>query len=457
MSIVFSACQKDATSPSPALLAIDGVVELQGIGVVTDVAVNLYAAPQDLELEEVLSAYSTVGFSPIAPCLFDPAAAPPLATVNPNASGEFAFDDLNAGSYSVDALLDGFACAAPRWLILPDNSNAGTISLVQPQPVADVQEDVTWLSGQAYRLLGEVLVHQQATLTIQSGALILADADAALIVAGEIQVQADPGDPARFRLTEEAAAAGADWGGIQLEHPVGGCELVGISVAGTSTALRVIGGQADIRESLFLAPNAFAAYFSAEAQGSISHSIVLDGDQGFVADNCSPTFEYNVLLRTAGAGISIKSNSAGEIYANVIQDCQTGIWSDWDTSPLIHYNLIAGGFRGLDAQNGFAAQVLYNHFTGQSQECIYLHVRDCYPQLENNNFIGAPITILHVNGNAGQQADTVLANYNYWDGEDLSGIPDRIIDGHDIGSPDNPIGPVDFDPFRTIPVPEAGP
>ncbi|HEX7344160.1 MAG TPA: right-handed parallel beta-helix repeat-containing protein, partial [bacterium] len=371
--------------------------------------------------------------------------------------GHFAFSDLSPGEYIVDADLQSFACPQPEHLILSDNTDIGTLRLVQPQPLDDIQQDVTWISGNAYLLQDDILVHPQAALSIQDGVLILAQPDAALIVAGEIQILGDPNNPVRFRLTPEAYALGADWDGILLEQPVSICVLSGLSLQGASTALRVVNGQAQVSNALISSPSSFAAYFSAAAQGSVAHSIILEGNQGLVADNCSPAFEYNLMLRTTGAGITVKSYSGSIVHDNVLLDCYTGIWSDWETSPQIHDNLISGGFRGLDAQNGFTAIVEYNEFQNQSQECIYLHVKNCYPLIEWNNFINAPVVILHVNGNAGQQADTVFAPNNYWDGQDAASISDRILDGHDIGSPENPIGPVDYIPFSASPVPGAGP
>ena len=432
-------------------------MEIVGGGPLTNVLVCVYTAPQDDQWLEVQTTYPNLGFSPAAPALFDPVNQQPVSTASPDSHGYFALAGLSAGDYIVNAELQGFACPEPKYLTLSENANIGTLHLVPPQPLADIQQDTGWSAGSVFLLQNDVIVHPQAVLTIQGGVLILASADAALIVAGGIQVLGDPGNPVRFRLTEEAQAAGSVWGGILLEQPVSACELNGISFQGASTALRVLNGQAQISQCLFWASSSFAAYFSANAQGSVAHSVVLEGNQGLVADNCNPVFEYNLVLRTASAGISLKSYSSSSVHDNALLDCQTGIWSDWETSPQIQDNLICGGWRGLDAQNGFTALVQYNEFQDQTQECIYLHVKNCYPQIEWNNFVNAPTVILHVNGNAGLQADTVFARHNYWDGEETAVIPDRIIDGHDIGSPDNPIGPVDFNPPSTIPVPEAGP
>jgi len=450
-------CQENSTDPTAPSWAIEGTMEIVGNGLLSNVLVQVYAAPEDDQLLQIQTSHPALGFSPIAPALFDPLSQQPLASASPDSDGHFALAGLSAGDYIVNAELPDFACPEPEYLTLAENADIGTLRLVQPQPLTDIQQDTIWTTGSVFLLQNEIIVHPQAVLTIQSGVLILAQADAALIVAGGIQVLGDPENPVRFRLAEEAHAVGSVWNGILLEQPASACELSGVSFQGASTALRVLNGPAQISQCLFWACSSFAAYFSANAEGSVAHSVVLEGDQGLVADNCSPDFEYNLVLRTAGAGISVKSYSTSPVHDNVILDCQTGIWSDWETAPQIHDNLISGGLRGLDAQSGFTALVRYNEFQNQLQECIYLHVKNCYPQIEWNNFVNAPAVILHVNGNAGLQADTVFAPHNYWDGEDAATIPDRIIDGHDIGSPDNPIGPVDFNPPSTNPVPEAGP
>ena len=452
-----SGCQENSTDPAAPFWTIEGTVEIVGGGQILNVLVQVYEAPSDDQWLQIQTSFPELGFSPIAPELFDPLSQPPLISAAPDPDGHFALTGLSSGEYIAEARLQGFACPEPLYLTLSESTNIGTLRLVQPQPLADIQQDTIWATGSTLLLGNDIFVYPQAVLTIQAGVLIWAEGDASLTVAGGIQIFGNPEHPVRFCLTEEAYGSGSAWDGMLLEQPTFACELSGVSFQGASTALRVANGQAQISECLFWAPSSFAAYFSADAQGSVAHSVVLEGNQGLVADNCSPDFEYNLVLRTAGAGISIKSYSGAFAHDNVLWDCQTGIWSDWETAPQIHHNLISGGQRGLDAQNGFTALVQYNEFQSQALECIYLHMKNCYPQIEWNNFVDAPAVILHVNGNAGLQADTVFAPHNYWDGEEVSAIPDRIIDGHDIGSPDNPIGPVDFNPPNLIAVPEAGP
>ncbi len=454
---IFARCQKTTTSPATPSLSIQGFLALNAQGELSQVVVRLFAEPEDPLLYQVSASYPALGFAPLAPMLFDPAKQTPIATATPDAQGAFHFEDLNEGTYILDATLPGFACARPLIIDLPEDQDPDTLRLATLLPVSGNLNQATWHSGEAYLLTGNLYVLPEATLTIEQDVLILVEEDYTLTVAGGLEVQGAPTNPVRFRLTEDYSAGGGDWGGLKCDQPASLCELTGAVLQGASTALRVMGGVAQVSECLFDAPGAFGVYFSAEAAGWLRQSLVRDGDQGLVADNCAPHFEKNLILRMSGAGISVKTNSQATLHNNGLFDCLTGIWSDWETAPLIQYNIISGGSRALHAQDGFEALIQYNEFTGQTQDCIYLYFRNCYPIIENNNFFNAPDTILFINGFSGQQADTVFAPYNYWEGEEATGIPQRIVDGHDLSSPSNPVGPVIYEPFRMEPVPEAGP
>jgi hypothetical protein len=457
IACVFLGCSKTGLDPSSTVYSIQGTLTVAGEANPDSALVRLWAAPQDIQLQQALSQYPALGFAPVSPMLFNPLTLTPLRSGTPASDGSFRFDDLPAGSYFLDAALAGYDCPDPLFFTLPGGSNVGPLTLAEAQPVNGTLNSAVWESGEVYRITGDVLVPPGQTLTIQSGVLILLAGDYTFTVSGRILIDGIPAHPVRFRLTPEHHALGGDWGGLRLNETISACEITGVQFQGAATALRAIGGTAHVEECLFEAPAAFGAYFSAAAEGWVKHSIVRDGNQGLVADNSSPQIEYNLLLRMSGRAITVKTNSQATLYSNAMYDCQTGIWSDWNTTPLIHYNLISGGSRALEAQDGFTALVEYNEFIGQSVECIYLNIRNCYPTIRNNNFIAIPPTVLRINGNNGQQADTVYAQYNYWNGEDLSGIPALIIDGQDVGSPGNPISPVVFQPFRLTPVAGTGP
>ncbi len=450
-------CSKSGLDPSSSLYSIQGTLNIAGEADPDSAIVRIWAVPQDVHLQQALNQYPALGFAPVSPMLFNPLTHTPIRSGIPASNGAFRFDDLPAGSYFLDAELTGYDCPDPLFITLPGNENAGFLTLAEVQSVAGSVNSEVWETGEVRRITGDVLVPPGQTLTIQSGVLILLAGDYTFTVSGRILIDGIPAQPVRFRLTSEHHALGGDWGGLRLNETVSACEVVGVQFQGASTALRVIGGVAHVEECLFEAPTAFGVYFSAAAGGWVNHSIVRDGNQGLVADNSSPQMEYNLLLRMSGRAITVKTNSQATLYGNAMYDCQTGIWSDWNTAPLIHYNLVSGGSRALEAQDGFTALVEYNEFVGQTVECIYLNIRNCYPIIKNNNFIEIPPTVLRINGNNGQQSDTVYAQYNYWDGEDLSGIPSLIIDGQDVGSPGNPISPVVFQPFRLTPVAGTGP
>ena len=455
VSLFMLGCQRSATAPTPGSYSIQGTLALDGGGDPSQATVRLFAAPQDAMISQTLNDHPSLGFSPIYLSLFDPLTQSPLNSLNPEQSGYFHFPNLAAETYILDAVLEGYACAEPLLAVISTDADVGTLWLSPEEYVSGNLGQAIWDSGKVYRLSGDILILPEALLTIQQNVLILLDGDYTMTVAGGIQITASPQNPVRFRLSEEHFQVGGDWGGIRIDHPTNDCVLTGMVIQGAFTALQVSAGEAQVSECLFDAPGAYGAYFSANASGTVMNSIVRDGNNGLVADNSDPQFSQNLILRTSETGVIVKSYSQATLQENALLDCETGIWSDWYTSPLIQHNLISGGSRAIEAQTGFTATVRYNVFQGQESEGIYLY--NCYPLIENNNFINMPLNILHVNGNNGQQSDTVFAVYNYWDGEDATGIPQRIVDGHDIGSPNNPVGPVEYEPFLLTPVAEAGP
>jgi hypothetical protein len=450
-------CETSSTSPGLESYSVEGMLFIEGAPNASLGMVRLFPAPGDETLAQILEEYSSVGFSPVTPMLYNPLIQTPAITLHPDSAGHFRFEGIAAGSYIIDAALSNYACPRPVLVNIPAVSNVGALTLAVPQLVSGSLGDAVWTTGTAYQLTGNVIIEPSSDLVIQSGVLVEIAGDFTFTVYGSIRADGVPNDPIRFRLTDGQFQSGGDWGGLRLDQPVSTCELTGMMIQGASTALRVIGGYSETRECLFDEPSTTGAYFSAGATGWLEHCIVRDGDQGLTADNAAPHFDHNVVLRMATKGITVKTNSLATIHGNVIMQSTAGIWSDWYAAPLVEYNLVSGGSYGLDAQSGFTGLVRYNNFTGQTVQCIYLHVRYCYPLVQNNNFLNAPATIFKVDGNNGLQSDTIWATQNYWDGEGAEGIPSRIIDGHDIGSPTNQISLIEYLPNLSNQAVGAGP
>jgi hypothetical protein len=455
--LIASGCGKSSTSPEQPTYALLGTLLVEGQPNAASALVRLFTAPQDPTLQQILSDYPAVGFSPVTALMFDPLTQTPAAVVHPDSAGHFRFEGLAMGAYIVDADLAGWGCPQPAVVLVPDVNNLGTLHLATLQLVSGSLGDVVWPTGTAYQLTGNVTVLPSSDLVIQQGVLVEVPGDFNITVYGSLRVDGVPTDPVRWRLSPEQFQSGGDWGGLRLEQPVSSCDLTGMLIQGAATSLRVVGGTVQVQECLFEAPGTFGVYFSAGAEGWVDHCVVRDGDQGLTADNSSPHFDRNVVLRMSGKGITAKTNSQAVIHGNVVMQCESGLWSDWNAAPLVEYNLFSGGSYGLDAQSGFVGTVRYNVFSSQTVQSVYLHVRNCYPLIQFNNFLNAPLTILKVDGNNGQQADTIWAPDDYWDGAAMEVIATRIIDGHDIGSPGNPISIVEYMPPRSTPVPEAGP
>lgn len=452
---ILCGCSGSSSGPSSAAFNIQGILAVENGDDLTQATVRLFAAPQDVMLSEILTDYPALGFSPLELMLFDPLNQSPIRSISPDSSGAFTIENVGEGIYILDAELDGFGCPQPLLVNLTGDTSVDTSRLYSEELISGIISETVWESGKVYRLVGDVIVPDNILLTIAPGVLITLAGDYSITITGGIQIDGSSSRPVRFRLSEDHFQSGGDWGGIKIDHPAFPCYLNGSVIQGAFTSLQVSGGNTLVQDCFFEAPGSYGVYFSADADGSVTHSIVRDGANGLVAENCDPQFSMNVVLRMSQTGIIVKSNSQAMLEENVLMDCETGIWSDWYPSPLIQYNLISGGSRAVDAQTHFEATIRYNVFENQQLEGIYVY--NSYPLIENNSFVNMPLNILHVNGNNGLQSDTVFAAYNYWDGEDATGIPLRIVDGHDIGSPNNPVGPVEYEPFRLEPVSGAGP
>lgn len=450
-------CGDSTTSPPSDAASLRGNVILESGLAAVQATVRLYAAPQDEQLTQVLSDYPSVGISPYAQLFYNPLTQVVIASAVADESGDFQFDDLADGSYVVDAELLGYACPQPAFVTLQGSLNIGSLQVAQIQPLNEDLSSSTWHSGEVYEIMGNITVLPTAVLNIEQGVLVLIGGDFELKVSGTLNVAGLPTNPVRFRPAVGDSLQMDEWSGLRIEYSSGLSSIEGAAIQKASNAIRIKGSDVQISECLIGDAEVYGIIYEGASEGSTTHCILRNCGYGLMASNSNPAFTNNVILGISGTGIEAKNGTQADISNNAIVNCQTGLWSDWDTAPLIEYNLFSGGIHAVSAQNGFWATLQYNEFQDQTGECIYFNVGDCYPSIQNNNFRNMPQTILYVNGNIGQQADTVYAQYNYWDGEDAEGIPERIIDGHDIGSPNNPIGPVEFQPFRLQPVSGAGP
>lgn len=408
-------------------------------------------------LSEVLTDYPDLGFSPPELMLFNPLNQSPIRTVNPDQSGAFSIENVGEGTYILDAELDGFGCSGPLLVNLTSDTSVDTLRLYPEEQISGIITEAVWESGKVCRIVGDIIVPDNVTLTIEPDVLITLAGDYSITVSGGIQIAGSPSHPVHFRPELDHYLSGGDWGGIRLEIPTGDCSLNGAAIQGAFTSLRVSDGAAQVSQCLFDTPGAHGVYFLGNSAGEVTHCIFRDGSNGLEADDCSPEFSFNVILRMDQTGISILSGADPVVVHNAILDCSKGIWSNLNNSPEIEYNLISGGNLAIEAAEGLWGTIRYNQIQMQNQEGVYFWVGKCYPLFEYNNFAEMPQIILRVTGWAGFQADTLYAPFNYWDGESGSNIPLRIIDGSETGTPGNPVGPVVFEPAVVNPWQEIGP
>ena len=72
MVVVLSGCGESSTEPNPGeYYSLSGLVTMGG-GDVSDAVVSLFPAPQDAEVDEIISTHPAVGFAQYQLMLFQP-------------------------------------------------------------------------------------------------------------------------------------------------------------------------------------------------------------------------------------------------------------------------------------------------------------------------------------------------------------------------------------------------
>ncbi|MCX6639559.1 MAG: right-handed parallel beta-helix repeat-containing protein [bacterium] len=458
LAALFTGCGKSGTDSSTDTYSIKGIVVLSAAGVITDVQVQLFNAPQDALLSSTLSEYPSIGFTPYALMLFDPLDQAPLQTVNPDSEGRFTFADLNSGNYVITSNVAGYGRSVPISLSLPGSSTPDTLRLYPIEDVIGNLSTTTFSAGRTYRVVVEIsdlVLLPNNILTIESGVTVQVDGGYSISIYGGIVVDGSPLEPVRFGPTDDRHALGTSWSGIRIENPTSPCNLTGLVVSNASTAIKVTGGNVEISECFVDSSAVYGIFFSGGAQGSVKHSILRGGSVGLAAGTSGPEFAYNFVPNMALKGMEIKDSSNANISNNVILNCEYGIWTDYHAWPQIHNNLISGGNYGFYAQEWNNSQIQYNTFSSQNTYGILLNSRFCYPIVQFNNFFDMPQFIFRVNGSLNQQINTIQADNNYWDGSEATSIPNRIWDGNDFTN--YPISTVMYLPYRETPVTGTGP
>jgi len=456
--LFFSGCGESVVEPEDAGFDIQGIVIIGGSGDVTEVDVVLYERPYDNQIKQTLNSYPTVELSDYQDMLFNPCELQPIATMNPNVNGQFGFPDLSAGSYIVNLEYAGYGCVSPAVISLHGDQDLGNMMMTEVEVVdGSINTHTVWQEGSVYLVTGDLNVNIGYSLTIEEGTLILLGGNYEINIFGKLTINGIPANPAVFRLQNGTYDSNDEWKGITIKATSDPCDITGAVIHDAAVAVDIRGANTEIRECLIKNSDSFSIYFGQGTTGSVINSIVMDGQAGLRSDGSGPEFANNLVLRMAVKGIEV-SESQANIHNNVILDCATGMFCDWDSSPMVTRNLISGGEIGLHAEQNFYATIQYNEFSGQSSKGIYFSYGYCYPEvMEFNNFTDMPENIMWVEGGGNRQADSVFARNNYWDGEDASGIPDRIKDGYDLSNANNTVGPVIFEPYFTDLVSGAGP
>lgn len=241
----------------------------------------------------------------------------------------------NVGSGSFAILYDN----ADVFPVIGGNSGSGTGQMGVRVPGATMAASGRWPVVGAtlpYLITGHLTVGSGATLTIDPGVTVLADAgDTGVHVLGTLKAEGTSGAPIVFASRKAAPEAG-DWNGIYL-GPDAGASVI------RRCEIRNAGG-------LGYCYYGCRGHAIANGQGKFSAIFV---------DACSPVIESNVITGTYGHGIEIWNGSAvikDNQFSNLRAESYVVALDTIDTFPVMSGNTLAGtGTAGVSSPGGATA------------------------------------------------------------------------------------------------------
>ena len=314
----------------------------------------------------------------------------------------------------------------------------------------------TWSKyGSPYVIEDEVTVSDDATLTVDPGAVVKFDREGD--VGGDLQV----------RGTLQAEGTEQD------------------SVVFTSIRDDSYGGDTNgDGDSTSASPGDWGGIsFMEESEGVLDHAVLKYGASAVYIVGASPTITNSRVAETSLRGVQVREGSPAVTGNRIAENEGKGISVDemsdrGAATPLVEENVIAGNSgAGLSVQQG-GATVRDNVFTGNAEAAVRIALQKNQTSpaptlrrnvIENNNvgvsISGSPspnlgdssgygLNIIRNNAAFGIEhttSDTIQAVGNYWDATSASEIDDKIYDDDEDGSS----GPVIFDPFLEEPPTEA--
>lgn len=271
-----------------------------------------------------------------------------------------------------------------------------------------VSTDTTLMSGQTYRVLGELVVLPGATLTIQADATVKFVASSGLFVRGAIQITGSESTPANL-LSDRATPGRADWIGMVVGDYFNGVyqdhtsSIEHAFISGADHALRIFDSAINIRFNTILEFGAAGIELN-RVSGNLTGNHIENGNGSGVLiwpSTYTPIVTGNT-FKNAAKGIQVIRSDA-DLSANHIEANDIGIevaGSTYGTpiTPRIYNgNVIANNDVGIRVTNNASPQVIGNSLFGNTQYNFYADA-----------FTNPQSTLLNATGNWWGSADATM-------------------------------------------------
>jgi hypothetical protein len=342
-------------------------------------------------------------------------------------------------------------------LILVLLATLTSIAMFLPSPVhatwieGEIIQDTVWtLIDSPYIVIGDIIVHSQAMLTIEPGVEILFGGKFSLTVKGKLVAKGTQKHPIKFSSNKNEPVPG-DWTGIIFEKSrpstLEYC-LIQYAVNGTT----VINGNLKIRSSKIqdcsrngvAASNSTLILESTQIIKNLENGAYISGVGQVEVTNSSFQENENGILLTGEqvANVIITGN-------NITLSTQKGVQLNADnyTNVILHHNVISSNNYGFYISGGASINYIVNNSISYNnfgfyyrdiQENHTVRFNDIY-----NNKMGMDISLSENITNV-----YVNAEYNYWGAR--SGPYHESLNPEGKGNPVGGDGTnLDFIPFLT--------
>jgi parallel beta-helix repeat protein len=288
-----------------------------------------------------------------------------------------------------------------------------------------ISQDTTWtLDNSPYVVTGNLLVAQDATLTIEAGVEVLFSSDLYLKVEGALNARGN--ESAWIVFTSDSSSPQMlDWKYIEFSRTSDdeNCVLEYCEILYAETGIYIM-----------------------DASPTISNCIVSNNYDGIVCEGYSePNINNNTIRYNFLFGIALSDGLANVMDNRILDNGWTGITcGDEQSTPLIYNNTISNSTRGIDSTRGLP-HIIHNTIT-DNEDGIFLHETDCWVW---NNTIKENDNGIHITGN-GQPNITynnildntdydvncenerdIHAPFNYWGTNNTTELQEIIYDYQD--------------------------